>query len=84
MVEKAYTHEIQEVFKLTLLDTLVTHVGTPSSGSASEKTCIRTCASKYLWYIGSPYRYLETSHRSTDRPPEYYSAIENNAWEDIL
>jgi hypothetical protein len=42
MVREAYTQEIQEVFKLTLLDTLVTHVGTPSSGSASDNTCIQT------------------------------------------
>jgi hypothetical protein len=34
--------EIQEVFKLTLLDTLVTPVGTPSSGSALDNTCIQT------------------------------------------
>jgi hypothetical protein len=35
---EAYMQEIQEVFKLTLLDTLVTPVGTPSSGSASDNT----------------------------------------------
>ena len=40
-IREAYTQEIQEVLKLTLLDTLVTHVGTPSSGSASENTCVR-------------------------------------------
>jgi hypothetical protein len=40
-VGEAYTQEIQEVFKLTLLDTLVTPVGTPSSGSTSDNTCIQ-------------------------------------------
>jgi hypothetical protein len=42
MVGEAYTQEIQEVFKLTLLDTLVTPVGTPSSGSTLDNTCIWT------------------------------------------
>jgi len=32
---------IQKVFKLTMLHTLVTLVGTPLSGSASHKTCIQ-------------------------------------------
>jgi hypothetical protein len=84
MVREAYTQEIQEVLKLTLLDTLVTPVGTPSSGSASDNTCIWTCASTYLWYIGRPPSYPETNHRSTDRPPECYSATENNTQEDTL
>jgi hypothetical protein len=34
--------EIQHVFKITLLDTLATPVGTPLSGSALYITCIRT------------------------------------------
>jgi hypothetical protein len=42
MVGEEYTSEIQEVFNLTLLDTLVTHVGTPSSGSTLDNTCIQT------------------------------------------
>jgi hypothetical protein len=33
--------ELQVVLKRTLLATLVTHVGTPSSGSTSENTYIR-------------------------------------------
>jgi hypothetical protein len=37
---EAYTKEIQVVLKITLLATLVTPVGTPSSGSASNITCI--------------------------------------------
>jgi hypothetical protein len=41
MVRKAYTQEIQVVLKRMLLETLVTPVGTPSSGSASDNTCIR-------------------------------------------
>jgi hypothetical protein len=42
VVRETYTQEIQKVFKLTLLDTLVAPVGTPSSGSTSDKTCIQT------------------------------------------
>jgi hypothetical protein len=41
MVGEAYTQELQVVLKLTLLATLVTPVGTPSSGSASDNTCIQ-------------------------------------------
>jgi hypothetical protein len=37
----SYTQEIQVVLKRTLLATLVTPVGTPSSGSASDNTCVR-------------------------------------------
>jgi hypothetical protein len=33
--------ELQVVLKRTLLATLVTPVGTPSSGSASDNTCIQ-------------------------------------------
>jgi hypothetical protein len=40
MVGEEYMYEIQEVFNLTLLDTLVTLVGTPLSGSALDNTCI--------------------------------------------
>ena len=40
-VREAYMHEIQVVLKHTLLATLVTPVGTPSSGSTSDKTCVR-------------------------------------------
>jgi hypothetical protein len=38
MVGEAYTQEIQVVLSAHLLATLVTHVGTPSSGSASDNT----------------------------------------------
>jgi hypothetical protein len=41
MVREAYTQELQVVLKRTLLATLVTLVGTPSSGSTSDNTCIR-------------------------------------------
>jgi hypothetical protein len=41
MVEEAYTQELQVVLKHTLLATLVTSVGTPSSGSTSDNTCIQ-------------------------------------------
>jgi hypothetical protein len=41
-VGEAYMQGIQEVFKLTLLDTLVTHVGIPSSGIKSNYTCTQT------------------------------------------
>jgi hypothetical protein len=41
MVGEAYTQELQVVLKRTLLATLVTPVGTPSSGSASDNTCIQ-------------------------------------------
>jgi hypothetical protein len=40
VVRETYTQELQVVLKHTLLATLVTHVGTPSSGSASDNTCI--------------------------------------------
>jgi len=40
IVGEAYTHEIQEVSKITLLDTLVTPIHTPSSGSTLRNTCI--------------------------------------------
>jgi hypothetical protein len=56
---EAYTQEIQEVFKLTLLDTLVTLVGTPSSGSTSDNTCTHIFSSLYLWYIERPQGYPE-------------------------
>jgi hypothetical protein len=39
-VGEAYMQEIPVVLKWTLLTTLVTHVGTPSSGTASYNTCI--------------------------------------------
>jgi hypothetical protein len=84
MVREAYRHEIQEFFKLTLLGTLVTPIGTPSSGSPLDNTCIWTFSPKYLWYIGIPPKYLETNHRSSDHPPECYSATENNTWEGSL
>jgi hypothetical protein len=41
MVGEEYTQELQVVLKHTLFDTLVTVVGTPSSGSASNNTCIQ-------------------------------------------
>jgi hypothetical protein len=41
VVGEAYTQELQVVLKHTLLATLVTHVGTPSSRSASDNTCIQ-------------------------------------------
>jgi hypothetical protein len=41
-VRKEYMQEIQDFCKLTLLDTRVTPVGTPSSGSALDNTCIWT------------------------------------------
>jgi hypothetical protein len=41
-VREAYMQKIQEVFNLTLLDTLVTPIGTPSSGSALDNTYIWT------------------------------------------
>jgi hypothetical protein len=40
-VGDSYTQELQVVLKRTLLATLVTHVVTPSSGSASDNTCIQ-------------------------------------------
>jgi hypothetical protein len=79
-----YSQEIQEVLNLTLLETLVTLVGTPSSGSASDNTCIWNCASTYLRYIRRPHSYPETSYRSTDRPTECYSAIDDNTLEYAL
>ena len=84
MVGGTYSQEIQEVLNLTLLETLVTPVGTPSSGSASDNTCIWNCASTYLWYIRRPHSYPETIYRSTDRPPECYSATDNNTLEYTL
>jgi hypothetical protein len=41
MVKDSYTLEIQVVLKTHMLATLVTLVGTPSSGSASDNTCIQ-------------------------------------------
>jgi hypothetical protein len=41
MVEEAYMQELQVVLKRTLLVTLISPVGTPLSGSASENTCIQ-------------------------------------------
>jgi hypothetical protein len=41
VVGEAYMHKLQVVFKRTLLATFVTPVGTPSSGSASDNTCIQ-------------------------------------------
>jgi hypothetical protein len=41
MAVEAYTQELQVVLRCTLLATLVTPVGTPSSGSASGNTCIQ-------------------------------------------
>jgi hypothetical protein len=41
MVGEAYMQELQVVLKSTLLATLVTLVGTPLSGSASDNTCIQ-------------------------------------------
>jgi hypothetical protein len=39
-VREEYTQELQVVHKCTLLATLVTPAGTPSSGSKSNNTCI--------------------------------------------
>jgi hypothetical protein len=39
-VKEAYMRELQVVLMRTLLATLVTHVGSPSSGSASDIICI--------------------------------------------
>jgi hypothetical protein len=41
MVKESYTQELQVVLKHILLATLVTPVGTLSSGSASYNTCIQ-------------------------------------------
>jgi hypothetical protein len=41
VVRDSYTQEIQVVLSPHLLATLVTLVGTPSSGSTSNNTCIR-------------------------------------------
>jgi hypothetical protein len=41
VVRESFTQEIKEVFKLTLLDTLVILVGTPSSGITLERNCIQ-------------------------------------------
>jgi hypothetical protein len=51
-VREEYTHEIREVFNLTFFNTIVTHVSTPSSGSASENTCIQTSLGILKPYIG--------------------------------
>jgi hypothetical protein len=40
VVREAYMQELQVVLKHTLLATLVTHIGTPSSGSTSDNTYI--------------------------------------------
>ena len=40
MIGEAYMQGLQVVLKPTLLATLVTRVGTPSSGSASDNTCV--------------------------------------------
>jgi hypothetical protein len=42
MIREAYMKEIQEVFKLTLLDTFIIYFGTPLSGSTLDCTCIQT------------------------------------------
>ena len=53
MVGETYTHERQ--VDATLLDTFVTLVGTPSSSSALDSTCIQTFTSTYVWvYQDSP------------------------------
>ena len=83
-VREECMHEIQEVFKLTLLDNLVIVVGSHSSCSVSYKNCIPTCASRYLWYIESPPMYPKTKHISIGRPLEYYSATKKNTQEDTL
>jgi hypothetical protein len=73
MVGEAYTQELQVVLKHTLLATLVTPVGTPSSGSASDNTCIQIN--------------LDILKPSIDKPirsPDCYSATENNTREDTL
>jgi hypothetical protein len=64
--------EIQEDFKITFLDTLLTLVGTPLSGSALDNTCIQTCASKYLWYIKSPLGILKPT---IDQPIDHLNYI---------
>jgi hypothetical protein len=73
MVGEAYMQELQVVLKRTLLATLVTPVGTPSSGSASDNTCIQID--------------LDILKPSVDKPigpPDCYSATENNTREDTL
>jgi hypothetical protein len=65
--------ELQVVLKHTLLATLVTPVGTPSSGSTSDNTCI--------WIN------LDILKPSIDKPigpPDCYSSTKNNTWEDTL
>jgi hypothetical protein len=73
MVREAYTQELQVVLKHTLLATLVTPVGTPSSGSASDNTCIQID--------------LDILKPSVDKPIIRLTAIvppENNTREDTL
>jgi hypothetical protein len=41
VVREAYMQELQVVLERTVFATLVTPIGTPSSGSASNNTCIR-------------------------------------------
>jgi hypothetical protein len=57
-VTEAYTQEIQEVFNITLLDTLVTPVGMPLSGISSENTCIRTFLGIIKPFVDQPIRFL--------------------------
>jgi hypothetical protein len=73
---------IHHVLKITLLDTLVTPIGTTLSGFTLDNTCIWTCASMYLLYIKIPPNYHETDHKSINQLPECYSGTENNTQKD--
>jgi hypothetical protein len=50
--------ELQVVFKCTLLATFVTIVGTPSSGSASDNTCIQINLDILKPYVYKPIGHL--------------------------
>jgi hypothetical protein len=71
-VGEAYMQEIQEFFKLTLLEALVIYIGTTSSVGISENTCIWTCASKYLFDMVIPLGILKST---IDQPIDHLVVI---------
>ena len=61
VVGEAYMQKIHEIFKLPLLDTRVTPIGTPLSSSTSNNTYIWICLPNTFEYIGNPLGLLKPS-----------------------
>jgi hypothetical protein len=63
-VRESLMQELQVVLKRTFLDTLLTLIGTPSSGSASDITCIRIDLDILKPFVDKPIGRLTSAMRA--------------------